>query len=194
MSVAESGVTLQPGSRLSWFDGRSFGDSHQWRWPPGSLHVVSPPPRLNLTSLPRISAAQRPPPAFSNVEGRFSTSPGAFSVLSAALCSLNGHTIIVPQQALDRVAFITLRQPSTPFVEVEVRVNGRDHFEFQGPVTVVLDYSRCPDWRIGPEPLTVWQIDPDTKAFIADMGGVDDRAARKISFTTDHFSGYAVAQ
>lgn len=108
--------------------------------------------------------------------------------------SLNGHTITIPPQALDRLVFITLRQPSTQFVEVEVRVNGQDHFQFEAPVTVALDYSRCADWRIGPEPLTVWQIDPDTKEFIADMGGVDDRAARTISFTTDHFSGYAIAQ
>jgi hypothetical protein len=110
------------------------------------------------------------------------------------LLSLDGHTLMVPAGALDRFAFVTLRTPSTRFVEVEARVNGQDHFQFNKPVTVVLDYSRCPDWRIGPEPLTVWQIDPDTKAFIRDMGGVDDRAARKISFTTDHFSGYAIAQ
>ena len=110
------------------------------------------------------------------------------------LLSLNGNTITVPPQALDRLAFITIRQPSTQFVEIEVRVNGQDHFQFAAPLTVVLDYSRCADWRIGPGPLSVWQIDPDTKALITDMGGVDDRAARTISFTTDHFSGYAIAQ
>ncbi len=110
------------------------------------------------------------------------------------LISLDGHSISVPPLALDRVVLVALRTPSTRFVEVEARVNGRDHFEFGQPVTVTLDYSRCQPWQIGPEPLTVWQIDPDTKEFIRDMGGVDDRANRRISFTTDHFSGYAVAQ
>jgi hypothetical protein len=110
------------------------------------------------------------------------------------LLSLDGHSITLPPLALDRLSLVTLRTPSTRFVEVEARVNGRDHFEFGQPVTVVLDYSRCQPWEIGPAPLTVWQIDPDTKAFIRDMGGVDDRANRRISFTTDHFSGYAVAQ
>ena len=110
------------------------------------------------------------------------------------LISLDGHSISVPPLALDRLALVTLRTPSTRFVEIEARVNGRDHFEFGQPVTVTLDYSRCQPWHIGPEPLTVWQIDPDTKAFIRDMGGVDDRANRRITFTTDHFSGYAVAQ
>ena len=123
----------------------------------------------------------------------FDISWGLLGPLGGVL-SLNGHTIVVPPQALDRLVFITVRQPSTPFVEMEVRVNGQDHFQFAAPLTVTLDYGRCADWRIGPEPLTVWQIDPDTKEFIADMGGVDDRAAKKISFTTDHFSGYAIAQ
>ncbi len=110
------------------------------------------------------------------------------------LLSLDGHSITFPPLALDRLALVTLRTPSTRFVEVEARVNGRDHFQFAQPVTVVLDYSRCQPWQIGPEPLTVWQIDPDTKAFIRDMGGVDDRENRRITFTTDHFSGCAVAQ
>ena len=110
------------------------------------------------------------------------------------LLSLDGHQVVVPLGALDRLAFMTLRQPASSFVEVEVRVNGRQHFEFAKPVTVVLDYSRCEPSSIGPGPLTVWQIDPVTKGFIQDMHGVDDRAAQRISFTTDHFSGYAVAQ
>lgn len=110
------------------------------------------------------------------------------------LLSLDGHSITFPELAVDRLVLVTLRTPSTRFVEVEARVNGRDHFQFAQPVTVVLDYSRCEPWEIGPEPLTVWQIDPDTKAFIRDMGGIDDRANKRISFTTDHFSGYAVAQ
>jgi hypothetical protein len=110
------------------------------------------------------------------------------------LLSLDGHSIVVPPLALDRLALITLRTPSTRFIEIEARVNGRDHFQFAQAVTVTLDYSRCRPWELGPEPVTVWQIDPDTKAFIQDMGGVDDRANKRISFTTDHFSGYAVAQ
>jgi hypothetical protein len=110
------------------------------------------------------------------------------------LLSLNGHQISVPFGALTGLAVITMRQPATSFVEVEVRVNGRQHFQFAKPVTVTLDYSRCDPSIIGPGPLMVWEIDPDTKAFIRDMNGVDNREAQTISFTTDHFSGYAVAQ
>jgi hypothetical protein len=110
------------------------------------------------------------------------------------LLSLNGHQVIISPQALGSLAFVTVRQPISRFVEIEVRVNGRQHFEFAQPVTVVLDYSRCPDSSLPPGPLTAWQIDPVTNEFIEDMHGIDDRAARTVTFTTDHFSGYAVAQ
>lgn len=111
------------------------------------------------------------------------------------LLSLDGHQIIVPPDALTSLALVTLRQPRTRFVEVEVRVNGLDHFLFAKPVTVVLDYSRCRRRQIGPGPVTVWEINPVTKAFIREIEGVvDDRKARTVRFTTDHFSGYAVAQ
>lgn len=123
----------------------------------------------------------------------FDITGGLIGPLGGVL-ALNGHSITFPPLALDRLALVTLETPSTRFVEVEARVNRQDHFQFGQPVTVVLDYSRCLPWEIGPEPVTVWQIDPDTKAFITDMGGVDDRENRRITFTTDHFSGYAVAQ
>lgn len=108
--------------------------------------------------------------------------------------TLNGHQVILAPQSLLSLAFVTIRQPVSPYVEIEVRVNGREHYEFAQPVTVVLDYSRCPDSSLPPGPLTAWQIDPATNAFIQDMHGVDDRTARTVTFTTDHFSGYAVAQ
>jgi hypothetical protein len=108
--------------------------------------------------------------------------------------SLGGHMIIVPPDALGALALVSIRQPASRFVEVEVRVNGQPHFQFAKPLTLVLDYSRCRRSIIGRGPLTVWHINPATKAFIEDMHGLDDRATRTVSFTTDHFSGYAVAQ
>jgi hypothetical protein len=110
------------------------------------------------------------------------------------LLSLDGHQVIFGQQSLLSLAFVTIREPISPYVEIEVRVNGREHYQFGQPVTVVLDYSRCPESSLPPGPLTAWQIDPATNAFIQNMHGVDNRAARTVTFTTDHFSGYAVAQ
>ena len=147
----------------------------------------------SVTSAPSLNETQSATSLLRCQWTPFDIAWGVFGPLGGLL-SLNGHSIEVSPLALDRLAFITLRTPATRFVEVEARVNGQDHFQFAQPITVTLDYSRCRAWELGPEPVTVWQIDPDTKAFIQDMGGVDDRANKRISFTTDHFSGYAVAQ
>lgn len=110
--------------------------------------------------------------------------------------SLGGTQIVIPQGALPLFGLnlISLRIPASQYVEVDVRVNGLVHFVFQQPVTVSIDYGRCTRSDIDRAPLTVWYIDPVTKAFIADMNGVDDKVARTVTFTTDHFSGYAIAQ
>jgi hypothetical protein len=42
--------------------------------------------------------------------------------------------------------------------------------------------------------LTVWHINPQTKQLLTNMGGVNDAGLRRITFTTDHLSGYAIAQ
>lgn len=109
--------------------------------------------------------------------------------------SVGGHRIIVPRDALPPgFSVVTLIVPPSRFVEIEARVNGLPHFEFAVPVTVVVDYSRCSRSNIDQAPLRVWHIDPLTNTFLEDMGGVDDKAARTVTFTTDHFSGYAIAQ
>lgn len=110
--------------------------------------------------------------------------------------SLGGTQIIIPDGALPLFGLnlITLRIPASQYVEIDVQVNGLAHFLFQKPVTVVIDYGRCTRSDIDRIPLTVWYINPVTKAFIANMGGVDDKVTRTVRFETDHFSGYAIAQ
>jgi hypothetical protein len=148
-------------------------------------------PRLN-ESEPNANAI----PASGLLECPRSAFDFAWSIFGplGGLLALNGHQIIISPEALGSFALVTVRQPISPFVEIEVRVNGRPHFDFAQPVTVVLDYSRCPESSLPLGPLTAWQIDPVTNEFIQDMHGIDDRAARTVTFTTDHFSGYAVAQ
>jgi hypothetical protein len=110
------------------------------------------------------------------------------------LLSLDGHSLLIPSGSLLNLALITLKQPATTFVEVDVRVNFRPHFQFAKPVTLTLDYSRCDASEIGEGPVSVVEINPFTKAILREVGGVDNRDAERISFETDHFSGYAVAQ
>lgn len=110
--------------------------------------------------------------------------------------SIGGTRVIIPPDALPLfgLSLVTLTVPPSKYVEIEVRVNGLPHFQFTQPVTVVIDYSRCTRSDIDRSPLRVWNINPLTKTFLEDMGGVDDKVARTVTFTTDHFSGYAIAQ
>lgn len=132
------------------------------------------------------------------VECRTETSQSASALLTSlgGEVSVAGFRIIVPPDALPLGGLfrVTMRVPASKYVEIDVRVNGLPHFAFLQPITVVLDYSRCTRSDIDRAPLRAWYIDPFTNLFIADMGGVDDKVARTVTFTTDHFSGYAVAQ
>lgn len=86
-----------------------------------------------------------------------------------------------------------LTVPASRYMEVDITANNLPSFLFQTPVTVTIDYSRCWYRRTDRRTLTVWHIDPDTKALLQNMGGTDDKLRRRITFTTDHLSAYAIA-
>jgi hypothetical protein len=79
-------------------------------------------------------------------------------------------------------------------MEISVEVLGTDSFTFLLPVTITVSYQRCGRSNIERTPLQAWHIDEATKALLENMGGFDDKAARTVTFTTGHFSGYALAQ
>ena len=100
----------------------------------------------------------------------------------------------VPIAAVDETTGITVAQPASSLMEVEFHANGEEHFEFDRPITVSIDYSRCPATAIASHAaLRVIYIDALTKEPLEDMGGVVDSVARTITFQTGHFSSYAVA-
>ena len=106
------------------------------------------------------------------------------------LVSLDGTSIRLLSGALSAPTFITVALPASQYMETEITANNLLHIVFNRPATVTIDYSRCGDVQ---GDITVWHIDPVTKVFLEDMGGTDDRAARKITFTTGHLSSYAIA-
>jgi hypothetical protein len=109
--------------------------------------------------------------------------------------ALGGHRITIPPGALPAgVWVVTLTAPASQYVEIEAYVEGLPASTFLLPVEVVIDYSRCSRSDIDRDPLRVWYIDSVTKQPLEDMGGVDDKVARTVRFSTNHFSGYAVAQ
>lgn len=107
--------------------------------------------------------------------------------------SVGNNRVVIPANAVLQTTAFTLKIPASRYVEIEVTANGAEHFVFASPVTVTLDYDRCVRNDILRAPLMVWNIDPVSKSLLKQMIGVDDRITRSITFSTIHFSGYAVA-
>lgn len=113
--------------------------------------------------------------------------------LLGGLLQVAGTQVHFPLGAVPLLTEFTAVVPASNHMEISVSASGLGHYLFNQPVTVTIDYSRCPDSVLEKGPLSVWYIDEDTKALLQNMGGVDDRARKRITFTTDHFSGYALA-
>lgn len=105
-----------------------------------------------------------------------------------------GTSISLPAGSLLSATLIEVTVPASTYMEVDITANDLASFAFQSRVTVTIDYSRCPTSATAGKTLTVWQINPQTKALLVNMDGVNDAALRRITFTTDHLSGYAIAQ
>lgn len=106
---------------------------------------------------------------------------------------LRGSSITLPLGAVTVPTLMRLTVPPSRFMQVDITANDLPTFLFETPVTVTIDYSRCRWSGSRRGTLTVWHIDPDTKALLENMGGTDDRARRRITFTTGHLSSYAIA-
>ena len=105
-----------------------------------------------------------------------------------------GNTaIVVPVGAVLSPVDIRVTVPASRFVEAEIVAGEAEHYLFSKTVVVTLDYSRCERDDIRLRPLTAWHIDPVTKRLLEPMGGVDDKLLRRVTFLTDHLSGYAIA-
>jgi hypothetical protein len=135
-------------------------------------------------------------PASTLLECAPSTASSASKLITPAggMIASGGHAIAIPPRAVSRPTRITMTVPASRFVEVDISAEGRAHYQFARPVVITLDYSRCGASADAiASSFTAWYVDASTRTFMADMGGVDDRLFRRIFFTTDHLSGYAVA-
>ena len=112
--------------------------------------------------------------------------------LLGGVVSLAGTAVSVPPEALLSPITLDIEIPASEHMLVDLGVNGQDHWQFLLPVTVTIDYSRC---RVGllAAPVTVWHVDAETGELLEHMAGVDNRLLQKVTFLTDHFSGYAIA-
>lgn len=100
----------------------------------------------------------------------------------------------IPVAAVDGSTGIAVNVPASPYFEVQFTANGGEHYTFDRPITVTVDYSRCPDSSIRSHAaLRVVYVDGETRQPLEDMGGVVDSVARTITFQTGHFSSYVIA-
>jgi hypothetical protein len=104
-----------------------------------------------------------------------------------------GSAIRLPEGSLLEPTIIAMIVPASRFMEIDIRANWLEHFVFQKPVRVVIDYSRCPNWRLNQGPLSVWYWNPVTRELIENMNAEDHRDKKRIVFWTTHLSGYVIA-
>jgi hypothetical protein len=122
-----------------------------------------------------------------------STNSGLLGVLGGTIAAA-GTSISLPAGSVVLGTLIRVTVPASTYMEIDVTANDLASFLFLRPVTITIDYSRCPTSVTAGKTLTVWHINTQTKALIENMNGVNDPVQRKMSFTTDHLSGYAIAQ
>ena len=113
--------------------------------------------------------------------------------LTGGTVSLGGTSITIPDGALTVPRLITLTIPASRYMEIEIHADELTSLLFEKPVSITIDYSRCSRANIDQAPLTVWYIEKLTKTRLEDMGGVDDKATRSITFPSGHLSNYAIA-
>jgi hypothetical protein len=122
-----------------------------------------------------------------------SASDALIGVLGGTVAAA-GTSISLPAGSVLTATLIRVTVPASTYMEVDITANDLLAFLFLKTVTVTIDYSRCPTSVTQGKTLTVWHINTQTKALIENMSGVNDPVQRRMTFTTDHLSGYAIAQ
>jgi hypothetical protein len=118
---------------------------------------------------------------------------GVVTPLGGGKIAVGGFSINLPAGAVLAPTTLTVTVPASPYVEVSIRADGQEHFEFLQTALVTLSYAGCTDPALDATTLEAWYVDEGTKTPIARMISVDNKAARSVTFATNHLSGYALA-
>ena len=103
---------------------------------------------------------------------------------------LGGFVMVVPKGALLDTTTFVMKVPESKVLKVKIRARGEQHFTFEKPVSITLDYSRC---RNIPSDPTGWYVDEDSDAELEQMPGVNNASKETFTLQTGHLSGYALA-
>lgn len=151
---------------------------------PASSPGLAGPPRRDVVAAPTLAAC----PVDSTVDG-----PTAIIGVLGGTLSLGGNSIAIPANAVLQPTVFQIVVPKSQDMKVEIHAVGLTSFLFQTPVQVTLDYSRCPAGAI-PSGAALQAVYVDsTDAVLQQMGGTVDTTLHRLTFTTGHLSGYAVA-
>jgi hypothetical protein len=105
-----------------------------------------------------------------------------------------GHRVVIPALAVPTPVRLTMTVPASRHLEIEVTAGEHRHYTFRHPVRLSISYERCPRADIERKHLRIFYIDSESKALLEDLGGTDDKDARRVTVSTLHFSGYAVGE
>jgi hypothetical protein len=117
---------------------------------------------------------------------------GVIGPLGGAI-TLGNHKVEIPGGAVSEPTLFSLTVPQGRYMKVDVSAVGVEHYVFGAPISVTMDYARCPAGRTAGRTLEVWYVAPVTNAPLENKGGVNDPANRRITFQTGHLSGYVIA-
>lgn len=118
---------------------------------------------------------------------------GTLGILGGNL-ELDGHVLALPLGAVLIPTEFTMTVPASRFVEVHVTANRAHGFQFLETTVFTISYQRCTRNDLARADLTVYKIDPETKALLKDMGGLENALLRTVTFSTDSLSAYSIAQ
>lgn len=107
--------------------------------------------------------------------------------------TIAGTKMIVPAGAVRAETEFVMSIPASEYLEIDIVADGREHFEFERPVTIRVNYAHCRSDEADLASLSAWHVDDATRDFLQGMESVDDKRGRKVTFETDHLSRYAIA-
>ena len=149
------------------------------------------PPTAPAADAPRAASSLSAPVLLECPRAVGATRDAAIGPAGGVL-RLEGNRLAVPAGAVPEEQTFQAELPASRFVEVDFRVAGRGSYRFARPVTLTIDYSRCARADALRAPLHVYYVDAESKQILEDLGGVDDKAARRITTQSWHLSDYAV--
>lgn len=111
------------------------------------------------------------------------------------IVGVDGSALLIPPGAVPVETRFTFIVPASDIMQIEAHADGVEHYIFQRPVMMTIDYSRCANSvdRLSSS-FSAWYIDTPTRSALSWMGGVDDRRSHRLFFATGHLSGYAVSE